>query len=180
MTGRKTRARAAATAALAGCALLLAGCGIKRTGVIESGHAAAVNVPDGKKAAALYFVSKEGDRLVPVPFSIGTEYTLAPTPLLRILLDGPTGPASAAGFTTALPKVSHDQWDAVLVSKNSSDKGVTVTVPFAVGGLSELARNQLVCTVGVSAAPNTLSQVTVKGPDTVLPAADCDSPGSRR
>ncbi|MFF9979374.1 hypothetical protein [Streptomyces erythrochromogenes] len=175
MTGRKTRARAAAaTAVLAGCALLLAGCGIKRTGVIESGHAAAANVPGGKKAAALYFISKEGDRLVPVPFPIGTDYTLAPTPLLRILLNGPNDSATAAGFTTALPKVSQDQSDAVTVSKNSPEKGVTASVPFAVGGLSDLARNQLVCTVGISAVPDTISRVTIKGTDTTLPAADCN------
>ncbi|MFJ1563936.1 GerMN domain-containing protein [Streptomyces erythrochromogenes] len=175
MTGRKTRARAAAaTAALAGCALLLAGCGIKRTGVIESGHAAAANVPGGKNAAALYFVSKEGDRLVPVPFFISSEYTLAPAPLARLLLDGPRGPAAAAGFTTALPRVPDGQGDAVTVSKYSPEKGLTVTVPFAVGGLSELARNQLVCTVGVSAVPDTLSRVSIKGTDTVLPAADCN------
>ncbi|MFJ9545535.1 hypothetical protein [Streptomyces erythrochromogenes] len=181
MTGQKTRARAAAaTAVLAGCALLLAGCGIKRTGVIESGHAAAANVPGGKKAAALYFISKDGDRLVPVPLSIGTEYILAPTPLLRVLLDGPRGAASEAGFTTALPKVSQEQWDAVTVSRNSTDKVLTASVPFAVGGLSDLARNQLVCTVGISAVPDTISRVSIKGTDTVLPAADCDAPGSRR
>ncbi|MCX5582376.1 hypothetical protein [Streptomyces erythrochromogenes] len=175
MTGRKTRARAAAaTAAMAGCALLLAGCGIKRTGVIESGHAAAVKVPGAKNAAVLYFVSREGDRLVPVPFSISTEYTLAPTPLARLLLDGPSGPASAAGLTTALPKVPDEQVDAVSVSRYSPDKGLTVSVPFAVGGLSDLARNQLVCTVGVSAVPDTLSQVSIKGTDAVLPAADCN------
>ncbi|MEU6296134.1 hypothetical protein [Streptomyces erythrochromogenes] len=180
MTGRKTRARAASvTAVLAGCALLLAGCGIKRTGVIESGHPATANVPGGKKAAALYFVSKDGDRLVPVPLSIGTEYILAPTPLLRILLDGPRGAASEAGFTTALPKVSQEQWDAVTVSRNA-EKELTANLPFAVGGLSDLARNQLVCTVGVSAVPDTVSRVSIKGTDTVLPATDCDARGSRR
>ncbi|MFE5676912.1 hypothetical protein ACFQ7B_22625 [Streptomyces erythrochromogenes] len=175
MTGRKTRARAAAaTAALAGCALLLAGCGIKRTGVIESGHAATVKVPGGKNTSVLYFVSKEGDRLVPVPFSIGTEYTLAPTPLARLLLLGPTtGPASAAGLTTALPRVPDGQVDAVTVMK-SPEKGVTVSVPFAVAGLSDLARNQLLCTVGIAAVPDTRSRVSIKGTDTVLPAADCN------
>ncbi|WKV71056.1 GerMN domain-containing protein [Streptomyces sp. PCS3-D2] len=175
MTGRTTRARAAAaTAALAVSALLLAGCGIKRTGVIESGHAAAVGIPGGKKAAVLYFVAKEGDRLVPVPFPLSSEYIIAPVPLVRLLLQGPTGPASAAGLTTALPQVSDEQVDAVAVSKYAPDKGLTVSVPFAVGGLSELARNQLVCTLGVSAVPDTLSRVSIKGTDTVLPAADCD------
>ncbi|MEU4124831.1 MULTISPECIES: GerMN domain-containing protein [Streptomyces] len=174
MTGRRTRARAAAaTAVMTGCALLLAGCGIKRTGVIESGHAAAVKVPGGKNAAVLYFVSKDGDRLVPVPFSIGADYTLAPTPLLRLLLNGPIGPASAAGLTTALPKVPDAKTDTVTVSKNSQDKGLTANVPFAVADLSQMALNQLVCTVGASAVPDTRSPVAVHGTDTTLPAADC-------
>ncbi|MEC4574928.1 GerMN domain-containing protein [Streptomyces virginiae] len=174
MTGRKTRSRAAAvTAALTGCALLLTGCGIKRTGVIESGHAAAAKVPGGKNIAVLYFISKDGDRLVPVPFSIGTDYILAPTPLLRVLLNGPIGPSSAAGLTTQLPKVPGDKSDAVTVRRSPQDKGLTVQVPFAVSGLSELARAQLVCTIGVSGVRDTVSPVTIEGTDTTLPSADC-------
>ncbi|AQT75226.1 hypothetical protein B1K54_29485 [Streptomyces sp. fd1-xmd] len=165
-----------ATAALAGCALLLAGCGIKRTGVIESGHAATVKVPGSKNAATLYYVSKDGDRVVPVPFSIGTDYMLAPVPLLRILLDGPTGPASAAGLTTALPKVPVSDADSerVAVSTYSPEKGVTVGVPFPVAGLSDMARKQLVCTFGVSAVRDTVTPVAIRGTDTTLPAADCN------
>ncbi|APU42935.1 MULTISPECIES: GerMN domain-containing protein [unclassified Streptomyces] len=177
MTAQRAAARAAAaTAVLTGCALLLAGCGIKRTGVVESGHAAGVKVPGGKTAAVLYFVSKDGDRLVPVPFSIGTDYTLAPTPLVRLLLNGPSGPAAAAGLTTALPQVPDAKTDAVTVSKYSQENGLTVTVPFAVAGLSQTARNQLVCTVGASAVPDTLSPVTIRGTDTTLPSADCRTP----
>ncbi|MFG2876496.1 GerMN domain-containing protein [Streptomyces sp. NPDC048337] len=173
MTGRKTRSRAAAaTAALAGCALLLSGCGIKPTGVIESGHAATVKKPGGN-AAVLYFVSKEGDRLVPVPFAIDGGYTIAPRALARLLLDGPVGPAREAGLTTALPRLPAGQEDTMAVTDYSPAAGITVRVPFAVGGLSELARNQLVCTVGVSAVPDTLSPVALRGTDTELPAAEC-------
>ncbi|MFC9297623.1 hypothetical protein ACFTWH_26895 [Streptomyces sp. NPDC057011] len=172
MTGRKTRSRAAAaTAALAGCALL-AGCGIKPTGVVESGHAATLKSP-GAKAAALYFVSKEGDRLVPVPFTFDGGYTIAPRALARLLLDGPIGPAQEAGLTTALPRLPAGQEDVLAVSEYAPGSGMTVRVPFAVGSLSELARSQLVCTVGVSAVPDTLSPVTLQGTDTALPAAEC-------
>ncbi|MGR4880916.1 hypothetical protein ACIPUC_16140 [Streptomyces sp. LARHCF249] len=173
MTRRKTGSRA--TAALVCCALLLAGCGIKRTGVIESGHAATVVVPGGKKGVVLYFVSKEGDRLVPIPF-MSDEYTIAPTALLRLLLDGPGGPAREAGLTTALPRLPAGQGAAGLdVSEYSSSRGMTVRVPFAVGELSELARSQLVCTIGVSAVPDVLSPVTLQGTDTALPSAECDT-----
>ncbi|WP_374776566.1 GerMN domain-containing protein [Streptomyces sp. NBC_01310] len=176
MTARRTRSRATAvTAALAGCALLLTGCGIKRSGVVDSGHAATVKVPGSKTAAILYFVSKEGDRLVPVPFVVSAEYTLAPVPLLRLLLNGPTGPADAAGLTTALPRLSDAQAETVAVSRQSPDEGMTVRVPFAVGGLSELARDQLVCTVGASALPDVFSPVTLQGTDTILPSAECDT-----
>ncbi|MDX3534225.1 hypothetical protein PV721_07560 [Streptomyces sp. MB09-01] len=172
MTGRKKRTRATAvTAALAGCALLLAGCGIKRTGVIESGHAATVKVPGAKTAAVLYFVSEEGDRLVPVPFTIGADYTLAPVPLLRLLMNGPSGPAQEAGLTTALPRLPEGA-EALIVS--APDKGLTVRLPFAVGTLSDLARDQLVCTVGVSAVPDVVSPVTLQGTDTTLPSAECE------
>ncbi|MFE9933322.1 GerMN domain-containing protein [Streptomyces sp. NPDC005533] len=174
MRGRKTRARTtAATAALAACALLLTGCGIKRTGVIESGHAATVKVPNGKNAAVLYYVSQGGDRLVPVPFLINPEYTLAPVPLVRLLLNGLTPPAQEAGLTTALPRMPDGQEQAVTVTAYVPGKGLTVHVPFAVGSLSELARNQLVCTLGTSAVPDVVTQVTLHGTDTVLPAADC-------
>ncbi|WP_030768506.1 GerMN domain-containing protein [Streptomyces sp. NRRL F-2664] len=174
MTGRRSSRRtAAATAALTAATLLLAGCGIKRTGVVESGHAAGVKIPGDKNAAVLYFVSKDGDRLVPVPFQMGADYTLAPTPLLRLLLNGPSGPASAAGLTTALPPVPDDRTNSATVGAYAPYKGLTVNVPFAVGGLSELARDQLVCTIGVSAVRDTLSPVTIQGTDTTLPSADC-------
>ncbi|MEU9300098.1 hypothetical protein [Streptomyces sp. NPDC048269] len=175
MTGRRTRSRGtAATAVLAGCALLLAGCGIKRTGVIDSGHPATVKSPGGK-TVVLYYLSKEGDRLVPVPFTVEGGYTIAPGALVRLLLDGPMGPAQEGGLTTGLPRLPAGQADVVEVSAYSPGAGVRVRVPFAVGDLSALARSQLVCTVGVSAVPDTLSPVTLQGTDTALPSAECDS-----
>ncbi|MEJ8641673.1 GerMN domain-containing protein [Streptomyces sp. MS1.HAVA.3] len=176
MTARRTRYRAAtATAALvAGCALLLTGCGIKRSGVVDSGHAATVKVPNGK-GAVFYFVSKEGDRLIPVPFPVDSGYTIAPTAIVRLLLEGPTGPSHAAGLTTALPRLPAAQTEAVAVSAYSPDDGITVRVPFAVGGLSELAHSQLMCTVGLSIAPDRPSPVTLQGTDTTLPSAECDT-----
>ncbi|MGW6981580.1 GerMN domain-containing protein [Streptomyces sp. NPDC054932] len=175
MTGRKTRSRAAAaTAVLVGCALLLTGCGIKRTGVIESGHAATVKVPGAGKSTVLYFVSKEGDRLVPAPSTLFDGYTIAPAALVRLLLEGPRGRSGEAGLTTALPKLPAGKGDAVTVSPYTRDGGMTVRVPFAVGDLSALARKQLVCTVGISAVADTLSPVTLQGTDTTLPPAECD------
>ncbi|MFD3694627.1 hypothetical protein ACFWUZ_00430 [Streptomyces sp. NPDC058646] len=175
MTGRRTGSRTvAATAVLTGCALLLAGCGIKRTGVIESGHAATVKKPGGQ-VAVLYYVSQEGDRLVPVPFVIEGGYTIAPKALVRLLLDGPTGPAQQAGLTTALPRLTGIQAEQVSVGAYVPGRGLTVRMPLAVGGLSEQARRQLVCTLGVSAVPDVLSPVALQGTDAALPPAECDA-----
>ncbi|MFJ9080750.1 GerMN domain-containing protein [Streptomyces sp. NPDC102278] len=175
MTRRRTRSRAAtATAALTGCALLLTGCGIKRTGVIESGHAATVKVSGAGKNTVLYFVSKEGDRLVPAPFTLFDGYTIAPAALVRLLLDGPMGRAGEAGLTTALPRLPAGKADAVTVSPYSQERGMTVQVPFPVGDLSELAREQIVCTVGISAVADTLTPVVLRGTDTALPVDECE------
>lgn len=106
MTGRRTRTRsraAAATAALVSCALLLTGCGIKRTGVIDSGHSATVKVADGKKNTYVYFLSKEGDRLVPAPFSLLAGYDLNPVVLLRLLLEGPAAGPTRPGSPQVCP-----------------------------------------------------------------------------
>ncbi|MFD9478200.1 MULTISPECIES: GerMN domain-containing protein [Streptomyces] len=177
MTGRRTRTRsraAAATAALVSCALLLTGCGIKRTGVIDSGHSATVKVADGKKNTYVYFLSKEGDRLVPAPFSLLAGYDLNPVVLLRLLLEGPRGRADEAGLTTGLPQLPASQGTEKLAVSPYSHEGITVRVPFAVGSLSALARMQLVCTIGVSAVKDTLSPVTLQGGDTTLAPAECD------
>lgn len=160
-------------AVLTGCALPPTGCGIKRTGVIESGHAAIVKVAGSGKSAVLNFVSKEGDRLVPASFTPFDGQTIAPAALVRLLLDGPMGRAGEAGLTAALPRQPAGKADAVTVSPYSQERGMTVQVPFPVGDLSAPARRQLVCTVGVSAVADTLSPVVLQRTDTVLPADEC-------
>ncbi|MGW7329107.1 hypothetical protein ACWGIU_11065 [Streptomyces sp. NPDC054840] len=173
MTTRRTGSReAAATAVLLGCALLITGCGIKRTGVIDSGHAATVKVPGGN-STVLYFLSKEGDRLVPSPVGGFEGHNINPVVLVSLLLGGPRGRAGEVGLTTGLPRLPAGKDDDLAVSPYSH-QGMTVQVPFAVGALSPLARMQLVCTVGVSAVPDTLSPVTLQGTDTTLAPADCD------
>ncbi|WKD31699.1 hypothetical protein [Streptomyces xanthophaeus] len=177
MTGRRTRTRsraAVATAALVSCALLLTGCGIKRSGVIDSGHSATVKVADGKNSIYLYFLSKEGDRLVPAPFSLMVDYKLNPVVLLRLLLEGPRGRAGEAGLTTGLPQLPVGQGSEKLEVSSASHAGVTVRVPFAVGDLSALARMQIVCTMGISAMKDTLTPVALQGSDTTLAPAECD------
>ncbi|MFI8388729.1 GerMN domain-containing protein [Streptomyces sp. NPDC085540] len=172
MTGRRTRSRAAvATAALVSCALLLTGCGIKRSGVIDSGHAATVKVP-GAKSTIVYFLSKDGDRLVPTPVTGFEGHDINPEVLLLMLLEGPRGRAAEVGLTTGLPQPTALK-DGSLAVSPYSHAGMTVRVPFAVAGLSELARMQIVCTIGISAVRDVISPITLMGTDTTLASADC-------
>ncbi|MEU6212382.1 hypothetical protein AB0O42_25210 [Streptomyces sp. NPDC089922] len=172
MTGRRTPrpAAAAAAAALAG-SLLLTGCGIKTTGVIESGHAAKVAVPDGG-GATVYYVSKDGEHLVPTPFGFDG-YSISPAVLVRVLLDGPKGRAQEAGLTTQLPRMPEGKTDGFSSTPYSPESGITLRVPFPVAGLSQLARLQLVCTVAVSSVKDVVTPVTLQGTDTTLPSAEC-------
>ncbi|MFD9353520.1 GerMN domain-containing protein [Streptomyces sp. NPDC060031] len=169
MTRAKTVTTAAA-AALAG--VLLAGCGIKSTGVIDSGDAAQVQVPGAASGPVLYFVSADGDRLVPYPLLAGVDSSQ----LVKALLVGPSSTARESGITTALPSPGDLNPDALVIEYSPTD-GVTVRLPFAVGRLSELARRQVVCTLAFAIVPGTVSPVTVTGTDTSLGPAQCDLKG---
>lgn len=168
MTIRAKSLSAAAAAALAGV-LLLSGCGIKPTGVIDSGDAANVQVPGATNGGVLYFVSAEGDRLIPHPMPAG----LDTSQLLAALLAGPSGAARGAGITTALPPLGDKSPDLATIMY-SPTKGVTAKLPFEVGQLPELARRQVVCTLAFAIVPGTLSPVTVTGTDADLGPAECD------
>ncbi|MFJ6792784.1 hypothetical protein [Streptomyces sp. NPDC091268] len=165
---RARTASAAAAAALAG-GLLLSGCGIKPTGVVDSGDAALVTVPDVSGSPVLYFVSPDGDRLLPYPTgSIGDT-----SHLLVALLAGPNPAARASGMTTALPTLDGINPDTAVIEYSPTD-GVTARLPFAVGRLSELGRRQVVCTLASAVVPGSLSQVTLAGTDTTLGPARCE------
>ncbi|MFD3540564.1 hypothetical protein ACFWUQ_13815 [Streptomyces sp. NPDC058662] len=170
MTAAKART---ATLALVG-ALLLGGCGIKPTGVIEAGHAAEVTVPGATGGVVVYFVAQDSTRLVPVPFFMNG-YTLAPTPLVRLLLAGPTGRAREAGLVTELPVVPEEDEEKVVVEITAGDV-VNVRLPVKVGGLSKTAVAQIVCTArfSVKADTDTVSDVSITGTDTTLAPTPCD------
>ncbi|MEU3059263.1 hypothetical protein AB0P12_01605 [Streptomyces subrutilus] len=167
-----TRALAAAAGALG--TLLLAGCGIAPTGVIEAGSAARVVVP-GSAGPVLYFIAPEGDRLVPYPL-MADGYRLPPGGLVAQLLAGPGSSGRSSGLGTELPRMQIKPLDATAVSWAAPDGVPTVTarLPFAVGGLSALGRGQLVCTLAFAGEPDTLSRVALIGTDTALPADRCD------
>ncbi|RSS83237.1 hypothetical protein [Streptomyces sp. WAC06614] len=178
----RTGAGAAAVLALGGV-LLTAGCGIKPTGVVESGQPAQVPVVMSPYATQVYFLSPTGG-LVPVP-----ESGYPPSPpvdVLGRLLRGPGEAARAAGLHTELPALTGPQEGGPAWSAGPQVGGpswsveydgnaeVTVRVPFAVRPLSTGARLQLVCTAAHTTGRSAFDvEVTLLGPDGALPAAHC-------
>lgn len=169
MTGIPHAARAAA--ALLGPLLVLAGCGIKPTGVIESGAAANVVINSPERAGVVYFVTPD-DKLVPSP-QVDSPPASALGTVLRLLY-GPGPQERAAGLGTRLPVLDGKDAGAVSVAFTSRDS-VEVRVPFPAADLPELAMRQLVCTV-VSVARSETSVVTVSlmSPGAVVFASRCD------
>ncbi|MFJ4777128.1 hypothetical protein [Streptomyces sp. NPDC088762] len=161
-----TPVRAASAALLLGLPLLT-GCGIKPTGVIESGDAAKVVFPDPHTKGTVYFVLSDG-RLAPVPDK-DQPSTSATANLVR-LLAGPTDEERAAGMDTRLPVTDPRKQGAGAGVGIVSPDTVEVGVPFNVAGLSEPARLQLVCTV---ASTHPQYRVALRGPDTDLEPARC-------
>ncbi|MEU9716571.1 hypothetical protein [Streptomyces sp. NPDC047976] len=167
----RTRTLAAA-AALLGPALLLTGCGIKPTGVVESGAAAKVAVAAPARTSMAYFVTPEG-RLVPVP---QPEHTRdGPRGSLTGLLAGPGATELEAGLGTRLPPVEPRQLDETGVGFTARDR-VEARLPFPVADLDPIARRQLVCSALSTLAP--AFDVVLRGTDTALEAARCE-PGGR-
>ncbi|MET9696287.1 hypothetical protein ABZY31_05105 [Streptomyces sp. NPDC006529] len=158
---RRTGVRAAAAAALL-LPLLAAGCGIKETGVVESGRPASVTVAGPPDVDVVYFVAPDG-RLAPTVPVAGPH--VATGVLLSRLLAGPDAEARAAGLTTALhapggkaavpPRVERDEQDRLLVRLPS----------FRNAELSGTAKNQLVCTAALSADHTGTTEVVLLAAD---------------
>ncbi|MEV6581803.1 hypothetical protein AB0M92_26980 [Streptomyces sp. NPDC051582] len=164
----RIRAAAAATAALVLGAAVLTGCGIKSTGVIESGAAAKVVYPDPHTKGTVYFVTAD-DRLFPVPDRDQPSQSTAA--ILIKLLVGPGEEARAAGLETRLPPLDIKKQGAGAGTSMLSDDTIGVGLPFKVGTLSETARRQLVCTIA-STEPN--YKVVLLGPDADIGPARCE------
>ncbi|MFD7626500.1 hypothetical protein ACFV7Q_10705 [Streptomyces sp. NPDC059851] len=162
----RTRPAAAGLPALLVCAAL-AGCGIKPTGVIESGAPAEVKVGGPVQRPLVYFVDPQ-DRLLPSPQDYSSDGVYGG--VVR-LLAGPSEGQKAAGLRTALPRV--DVKTAAGARVAAAGEVVEVRLPFNVGPLSDLARRQLVCTA-LSTSASQYRAVLV-GPDTTVEAAHCDA-----
>ncbi|MCB8906880.1 MULTISPECIES: hypothetical protein [unclassified Streptomyces] len=93
--------------------------------------------------------------------------------ILAMLLAGPRENERAAGITTVLPAAK-----GVTVLQDSKGtparRLIWVRTPFPVKKLSEAAVRQLVCTTAYAEHPAGLVEVSLSGPDGILPTARCD------
>ncbi|WP_240139554.1 hypothetical protein [Streptomyces sp. MUM 178J] len=172
--------RALGRALAASAALLLAGCGVQGTGVVEAGGPATVNVyPDEAHRLLLFFVGPER-QLVPVARSADTNFG-GPEELhisqeaigksLAALAAGPLPHEQEAGLESALPP---PPVGALRVTRSAEFPGrVEIRASFSVRRLPEHAVLQLVCTTAYAADTSGAVEVLLIGPDGGVPASRC-------
>jgi hypothetical protein len=133
--------------------LLLAGCGVRPSGVITGGPAPANTI----SGVRLYLISDSQPTLV----ARGLKPTQQPADIIDLLAAGPTSAERAAGFTSEVPA-------GIAPAKVAYEgAGTSIGLSAGVDTLSVLAVNQIVCTVqaSVSAGPVTLvSGASRRGP----------------
>ncbi|MEV6570706.1 hypothetical protein [Streptomyces sp. NPDC051577] len=151
--------------------LLLTGCGIEDTPVVEIGRPGVLTIAAPPDAGMLYFVLPDG-RLAPVPVLDGPVY--GPGAMITLLLNGPDPAGKAAGLRTELPPPgAAGKLDGRGLTETTGEGSVRVRLPFPVRPLSDAARRQVMCTVVSSAGIPADAEVTLTGPDVVLPPDHC-------
>ncbi|MFD5788888.1 hypothetical protein ACFWH1_19955 [Streptomyces sp. NPDC127037] len=167
--------------ALLSVLLLATGCGIRPTDVVEAGEPATVEVaPAGQLGTLLYFVSSStASRLLPVirpvdpkVYNSGTGWEAdrlkgAPA-ALALLFGGPNRAERDAGLRSELPPSGR-----VKAGIELSAQGVKVTLNIPVVGLSQAARQQLICTAARARTADRTEAVTVSGTDGVIGPDHC-------
>ncbi|MEV0266109.1 hypothetical protein AB0I49_32875 [Streptomyces sp. NPDC050617] len=124
--------------------VLVPGCGVEPTGVIDVGQPATGAKRPGASAreAVLYFLSPMGMRPVRRPASDDVSAEEA----VHLLIGGPNGAERRRGMRTAVPKLAD-------VHVTTGKGRVSVQVPMKVSDLGVFARNQLVCTAAGNDVP---------------------------
>ncbi|MFJ4466783.1 hypothetical protein ACIP2X_04595 [Streptomyces sp. NPDC089424] len=182
MRRARTRRRAAALA-VPTAAVLLGGCGIQETDVVEAGSPATVEAFVNRDEDMLLFFRSSAGELFPVVRTVGSsigfgsEYDdpaavpVAPEKTVTALLAGPDERDRAAGLGTALPAAEPG---GTVTMEASPDGGVTAALPVAVGGLDRTALRQLICTIAYARAADGQVTVRLRGSDTVSKSGTCD------
>ena len=180
--------------------LLLTGCGIQKSDVVEAGGPATVTVhPTGDVRMLLFFVGPNG-RLMPVSRDFGLAvgpdgessvidsagrvirpthpagggYRIAPAKVLATLLEGPETDERDAGLTTRLDL--HGAGRPHVESEPAADGGSLLRLSLAtrVHDLDPLAHQQLVCTTAFAEGLGNATPVLVSGTDDTLPPTRCE------
>ncbi|MFI6107643.1 hypothetical protein [Streptomyces sp. NPDC051310] len=164
-------------------ALLLAGCGVQETDVIEAGGPASVQAFVSPGYDALLFFRLPHGELAPVIRSFrpadafGNEYRQADgaappasaEKVISALLSGPGKADRAAGLGTALPRVVAGGVRVRL----AGDGKVEVDLPLPLGGLDATAVRQLICTAAYTKDRDGRATVLVTGRDGVTATGTC-------
>ncbi|MFH9758290.1 hypothetical protein ACH4MJ_16395 [Streptomyces anulatus] len=172
-------------------ALLVGGCGIQASDVIEAGGPATVDAFLNRDDDMLLFFRSPDGGLSPVIRAVrpsagfGDEYVepgsgdrdptgpAGPAPTEKVVLALFAGPGKtdrAAGLTTALPAVREGGTVAVEVSGAG---GIAVRLPLAVQGLDATALHQLTCTIAYNEATDGRGVVTLTGLDGAKRSGPC-------
>ncbi|MFJ2056887.1 hypothetical protein ACIOMM_13170 [Streptomyces sp. NPDC087908] len=197
---RDARRRTAAALLALLVPAVVAGCGIQKTDVVEAGGAATVKAqPPPSDRVVLYFVDADG-RSMPVARGLGVpgpgggsptdffgpDYEIsrdgvATDKILAMLVAGPRPYEVTAGITTALPGAEAGSPTVLQDSTGEPATGartrrlVWIRTPFPVKKLSEAGVRQLVCTTAYAEDDAGLVDVSLSGPDGILPTARCDA-----
>ncbi|WP_329124172.1 hypothetical protein [Streptomyces sp. NBC_01465] len=151
-------------AAVLAAVLLVGGCGIRSTDVVEVGDPATAQIgTPGHEGVTLYFQGP--DRLMPVVRS--NTANASPVKVFAMLFAGPTQSEKAAGLRTELPAVR--AW--VDLERGQGD--VVLRMHGPVAGLSAVARQQLVCTAAYLGGRSGVTTVRIDGSDEDTGSASC-------
>ncbi|GEC06210.1 hypothetical protein SSP24_38650 [Streptomyces spinoverrucosus] len=191
MRRARTRCRRAAAATAMAAVLLLAGCGIQETDVIEAGGPATVQAFLNRDYDMLLFFRSPDGGLSPVirPTGPSVEFgdgyaesgsadqslddTAGPVPTEQVvmaLLNGPRKEDRAAGLSTSLPAARPG--GTVEVEPSSGGK-VTTRLPLALRGLDSTALRQLTCTIAYSQDADGRVVVELTGQDGASRSGTC-------
>ncbi|MFI1420817.1 hypothetical protein ACH4VX_23110 [Streptomyces sp. NPDC020731] len=188
---RARTCRRTGAVAVASGVLLLGGCGIRETDVIEAGGPASVEAfVDHDYKMLLFFHSREGG-ISPVIRSPGStlEYgpegglvagqdpddaDAPPVPTEKVilaLLSGPDEQDREAGLSTSLPPAPSAGPLRVEVSPGGEE--VTADLPIALDGLGRTALRQLICTIAYSHDADGRATVRLMGKNDMSASGTC-------
>ncbi|MGY1579028.1 hypothetical protein [Streptomyces sp. MN13] len=180
---RERGRRRAVAAAVPAAVLLLGGCGIRETDVVEAGGPATVQAFVNPGYDALLFFRSPDGQVSPVirtfdPAGLfGADYqegTGQPQPaptekVISALLSGPARADEAAGLATSLPRVTSG---AVHV-KFPENGDVLMVVPVDLAELDTTALRQLICTAAYSRDRDGRATVRMTGRDQARASGTC-------